>query len=82
MNKNEIMIDNIFKEKIFFKNNFIQLKNTSKDKNQQHTNNAFSEKWFQYEKTNNKKKQLRNLSKIKRVTLLRHMQIYLKLNIF
>ena len=45
-NKNEIMIDKIFKEKIFFKNNFIQLKSTSRDKNQQHTNNAFSEKLY------------------------------------
>ena len=56
MNKNEIMVNNIFKEKIFFKNNFIQLKKISRDKNQQHTNKAFSEKWVQYEKTNDKKK--------------------------
>jgi ubiquinone/menaquinone biosynthesis C-methylase UbiE len=50
------MIDKIFNEKIEIDNNFIFLQNQSKDINQQQTNDAFSEKWTEYEKTSEKEK--------------------------
>jgi len=50
------MINNIFNESIKLNNNFIHLKNISADNNQQHTNDAFSEKWTEYEKTSEKEK--------------------------
>jgi ubiquinone/menaquinone biosynthesis C-methylase UbiE len=50
------MIDKIFNEKIEINNNFIFLQNQSMDINQQQTNNAFSEKWTEYEKTSEKEK--------------------------
>ncbi|CAA6804498.1 MAG: SAM-dependent methyltransferase [uncultured Sulfurovum sp.] len=50
------MINEIFKEKIEVNDNFIYLKNVSVDLNQQQTNDAFSEKWTAYEKTEEKDK--------------------------
>jgi len=51
-----MILNNIFKEKISLDKNFIELKNSSEKRNQQHTNEAFTEKWIKYEKTNYKKK--------------------------
>ena len=50
------MIYNIFKEKIEIEGNFIHLKSKSEYLNQQQTNDSFSEKWTEYEKTNEKDK--------------------------
>ena len=50
------VISEIFKEKIDIDSNFIHIKSSSEAKNQQHTNEAFSEKWSEYENTNEKDK--------------------------
>lgn len=50
------MIEKIFKEKISIENNFINIKSHSEAKSQQQTNEAFSEKWTEYEKTDDKEK--------------------------
>ncbi len=50
------MISEVFNENIDIKDNLIFLKNTSQDINQQQTNDAFSEKWTEYEKTSEKEK--------------------------
>lgn len=47
-------IENIFKEKVFLKENYIYLEEKSDFLNQAHTNDAFSEKWTQYEEGSNK----------------------------
>ncbi|MFW5607388.1 MAG: class I SAM-dependent methyltransferase [Campylobacter hyointestinalis] len=51
-----MMINNIFKEKIIIDKNFIEIKDISEAINQQHTNEAFSEKWTEYENTKEKEK--------------------------
>lgn len=50
------MIEDIFKDEISIDNNFVHIKSSSEAKNQQHTNEAFSEKWTEYENTNEKEK--------------------------
>ncbi len=50
------MLSDVFKEKITINKNFIEVKSSAEDNNQQHTNEAFSEKWTEYEKTNEKEK--------------------------
>ncbi len=50
------MIEKIFKEKIKIDENFIYINDKSEAINQQQTNEVFSEKWTQYEKTNEKEK--------------------------
>ncbi|MGE4396415.1 MAG: hypothetical protein AB7D34_03030 [Sulfurimonas sp.] len=50
------MIEDIFKDEINIDNNFIHIKSSSEAKNQQQTNEAFSEKWTEYENTNEKDK--------------------------
>ncbi|WP_226960500.1 class I SAM-dependent methyltransferase [Sulfurimonas paralvinellae] len=49
-------MDKIFKEHIEVKDNFISLKSSSNCENQQQTNEAFSEKWMEYENSNEKEK--------------------------
>jgi ubiquinone/menaquinone biosynthesis C-methylase UbiE len=48
------MFDDIFKSKIDIHKNFITLESNSEDINQQHTNEAFTEKWSEYESTKGK----------------------------
>ena len=48
------MDKSIFKETIQIVDNFISLHTSSNYENQQHTNDAFSEKWAEYENTDNK----------------------------
>lgn len=50
------MIHKIFKEKIEISSNFIHIKSNSEAQNQKQTNDVFSEKWTEYEKTNEKEK--------------------------
>ncbi len=50
------MIKNIFNKKVELVENFIYLKDESIDLNQQQTNEAFSEKWLEYEKSDEKEK--------------------------
>ena len=50
------MINKIFKEDVLIDKNFIILNSGSEYGNQQHTNDAFSEKWIEYEKTSEKEK--------------------------
>lgn len=50
------MIKQIFKNKIEVNKNFIHLINIANARNQQQTNEAFSEKWTEYEKTSEKEK--------------------------
>ena len=50
------MINKIFKEDVLIDKNFIILNSGSEYGNQQHTNDAFSEKWKEYEKTSEKEK--------------------------
>lgn len=51
-----MMINDIFKEEIIIHKNFIDVKSKSEAINQQHTNEAFSEKWTEYENTKEKEK--------------------------
>lgn len=51
-----MMMNDIFKEEIIIDKNFIEIKRSSEAINQQHTNEAFSEKWTEYEKTSEKEK--------------------------
>lgn len=48
-------VEEIFKEKIFVRDNYIYLSKTSDFDNQTHTNDAFSEKWVKYENQARKK---------------------------
>ena len=48
------MLKEIFSEDIIIDNNFIYIKNESNYENQQHTNDSFTEKWKEYEKTKEK----------------------------
>jgi len=50
------MVNTIFKEPIEIDKNFIHLHHSSEHPNQQHTNEAFSEKWTEYETTKEKDK--------------------------
>ncbi len=50
------MLNDIFKENIKIDENFIYINDKSEAKNQQQTNEAFSEKWTEYEKTSEKEK--------------------------
>jgi len=50
------MLSEIFKYEVDINNNFISLHDNSNKKNQQHTNEVFSEKWTEYENTNEKDK--------------------------
>lgn len=50
------MLYEVFKENIDINNNFIHIKSNSEVFNQQQTNEVFSEKWTEYEKTNEKEK--------------------------
>lgn len=50
------MVNTIFKQPININNNFIHAHDVSEYANQQHTNEAFSEKWTEYENTNEKEK--------------------------
>lgn len=50
------MVNSIFKKPISIDKNFIHLQDISEYTNQQHTNEAFSEKWTEYEKTTEKEK--------------------------
>lgn len=50
------MMNDIFKEEIIIDKNFIDVKSKSEAINQQHTNEAFSEKWTEYENTKEKEK--------------------------
>lgn len=50
------MVNSIFKEPIQIDKNLIYLHHSSEHANQQHTNEAFSEKWTEYEKTTEKEK--------------------------
>lgn len=49
-------IEDIFTKSVLFDGNFILFEDESKDENQQLTNEAFSEKWNKFEKTNDKEK--------------------------
>lgn len=51
-----MMMNDIFKEEIIIHKNFIDVKSKSEAINQQHTNEAFSEKWTEYENTKEKEK--------------------------
>jgi hypothetical protein len=48
------MIKELFREEIKIEENLIYLKSSSNFDNQQHTNDAFSEKWIQYDNTSEK----------------------------
>ena len=50
------VLNKIFEDEININGNFIYLKNKSIHKNQQQTNDSFSEKWTEYEKTSEKEK--------------------------
>jgi len=50
------VLNKIFKEDITIEDNFIYLQSKSEHKNQQQTNDSFSEKWTKYEKTTEKEK--------------------------
>jgi len=50
------MLNDIFREKIVVRDNFIYLHKDSEFENQNHTNKVFSEKWAKYEKTEEKEK--------------------------
>jgi len=50
------MLNDVFSKKIDIENNFISLLTSSTERNQQQTNEAFSEKWLEYENTNEKDK--------------------------
>lgn len=50
------MISKVFNKNIEIQDNLILLKNISQDMNQQQTNDVFSEKWTEYEKTSEKEK--------------------------
>jgi len=50
------VLNNIFKEKFDIKGNIIYLHSGSAHENQQHTNDVFTEKWTEFESTNNKEK--------------------------
>lgn len=50
------MDKSIFREQIEIEQNLIYLHHTSEHANQQHTNDSFSEKWTEYENTNEKDK--------------------------
>ena len=51
-----IMIQDIFKNNCFIEGNFITLCSSSESNNQEQTNQCFSEKWSEYEKTKEKEK--------------------------
>lgn len=51
---NAKMLDTLFKEKIELQGHFITLQSQSEEANQQHTNDAFTEKWTEYEKSEHK----------------------------
>lgn len=51
-----MIIDDLFEKQITVNGNFITIKKDSEHINQQHTNDAFSEKWSQYEKSDDKDK--------------------------
>lgn len=48
------MLVNIFSSNVIFDGNFIEVKDKAFESNQQQTNEAFSEKWSEYEKTDKK----------------------------
>jgi ubiquinone/menaquinone biosynthesis C-methylase UbiE len=56
------MISKIFKKEVSINDNFIYLQSKSEYQNQQQTNDVFSEKWTEYEKTSEKEK-LYNMQK-------------------